>query len=58
MTPLSMTGVVFLITDVLFNEASAAAFAGGAAGLVIVLWYCVPLYWRLTDDGDGGGPRD
>jgi hypothetical protein len=48
---LAMTGVVFLITDVLFNEASAAAIAGAAAGLVIVLWYCVPFYWRLTDRG-------
>jgi hypothetical protein len=47
---LAMTGVVFLITDVLFNEASAAVIAGSAAGVVIVLWYCVPLYWRLTDD--------
>jgi len=54
---LAITGVVFLITDVLFNEASAAVIAGGAAGVVVVLWYCVPLYWRMTDDGedtDGG----
>jgi hypothetical protein len=50
---LAMTGVVFLITDVLFDEASAAVLAGAAAGLVIVLWYCVPLYWRMTDGGAG-----
>jgi hypothetical protein len=49
---LAMTGVVFLITDVLFDETSAAAIAGAAAGIVIVLWYCVPLYWRLTDNAD------
>jgi uncharacterized protein DUF6328 len=49
---LSMTGVVFLITDVLFDETSAALIAGAGAGVVIALWYCVPLYWRLTDDVD------
>ena len=41
---LAMTGVVFLITDMLFNEASAAAIAGAAAGMIVALWYVVPLY--------------
>jgi len=48
---LSITGAVFLITDLLFDESSAAAIAGAVAGAVIALWYVVPLYWRLTDQG-------
>ena len=49
---LAITGVVFLITDVLFDETSAALIAGAGGGIVIALWYCVPLYWRLTDQAE------
>ena len=47
---LAMTGVVFVVTDLLFEVASAAAVAGATAGLVVAIWYALPLYWRLTDD--------
>jgi Family of unknown function (DUF6328) len=44
---LSMTAVLFLITDVLFAGGAAALTAGIAAGLFAVLWFAVPLWRRL-----------
>ena len=49
---LAMTGVVFVVTDVLFDETAAAAIAGATAGLVVAVWFALPLYWRLTDNVD------
>jgi hypothetical protein len=49
---LAMTGVVFVVTDLLFDVTWAAIVAGGAAGLVVAVWYALPLYWRLTDNAD------
>jgi hypothetical protein len=51
---LAMTGVVFLITDVLFDEASAAALAGVTAGVTVLVWYGLPTWWRLTEHDRGG----
>ena len=44
-----MTATVFLITDVLFDEASAAVLAGVTAGATVILWYGLPTWWRLTE---------
>jgi hypothetical protein len=52
---LAITGVVFVITDLLFDETSAAAIAAATAGVVVALWYAVPLYWRMTDDAEDAG---
>jgi hypothetical protein len=50
----AITGVVFLITDMLFDETSAAAIAGATAGLVVALWYALPLWMRATDRVEDG----
>jgi hypothetical protein len=47
---LAMSGVVLVVTDLLFDAAWAAVLAGATAGLVVAIWYALPLYWRLTDD--------
>ena len=46
---LAMTGAVFLITDVLFDESSAAAVAAVTAGAIVLVWYGLPAWWRLTE---------
>jgi len=46
---LAITGAVFLITDVLFDETSAAALAGATAGTIVLVWYGLPTWWRLTE---------
>ena len=48
----SMTCVVYVVTDMLFEATSAALIAAGAAGLVSAVWFALPLYWRLTDSAD------
>jgi uncharacterized protein DUF6328 len=47
---LSMTAVLFLITDVLFEASAAAVTAGIAAGLFALLWFALPLWRRLGSD--------
>jgi hypothetical protein len=47
---LSMTAVLFLITDVLFKASAAAVAAGIAAGLFALLWFALPL-WRRVRSG-------
>jgi hypothetical protein len=42
-----MAGVVLLIADVLFGTAWAAVVAALVAGLLVVLWYGLPLARRL-----------
>jgi heme O synthase-like polyprenyltransferase len=41
-----MTGAVFLITDVLFHAAWAAAIAAAVGGVFGWLWYGLPLFRR------------
>jgi Family of unknown function (DUF6328) len=42
----AMTGVVMLITDVLFGPAATAGTTAGIALLFVVLWYLLPLRRR------------
>lgn len=51
---LSMSGVVFLITDVLFGTAVAAPVAALILGVFVGAWFVVPLSRKLRD----GGERD
>lgn len=44
---LAITGVLFIVTDVLFNTTAAAAVAAVAGCAVIALWYGQPLSRRL-----------
>ena len=45
----SMTGVVFLVTDLLFAGAAAAAVSAVSAGLFAWFWYGLPVLRRLRD---------
>ena len=49
---LSMTGVIMLITDVLFKTATVIAVTSGVAVGFTVLWYGVPFSRRLQIDED------
>jgi hypothetical protein len=44
---LSVTGVVFLVTDVLFDVTAAAITAGCIFGFTVGLWYVLPLSRRF-----------
>lgn len=46
-TAISVTAVVFLITQLLFGVAIGAIVAAGLAGLTVSLWFGLPLYRRL-----------
>jgi amino acid transporter len=46
----AMTGVILLITDVLFKEATVVIVTAGSAGLFVSLWYIYPLTRRLRSD--------
>lgn len=46
-TAVSVTAVVFMITELLFGGIVAAFVAAGIAGLAIVLWFGIPFYRRL-----------
>jgi Family of unknown function (DUF6328) len=50
---LAMSGVVFLITDLLYGSAATAVATAGALGVFAVMWYVIPIWRRLR----GGGPR-
>ena len=45
---LSISGTVFVVTDMLFNETSAAVVAGLTAAFFGWFWYGLPLLRRLT----------
>jgi hypothetical protein len=45
---LAISGTVFVVTDMLFNEASAALLAGVSAAFFGWFWYGMPLVRRLT----------
>jgi hypothetical protein len=45
---LAMSGVVFLITDVLYGSTATAVATGGALLAFSTLWYAIPIYRRLT----------
>jgi hypothetical protein len=45
---LSMIGVVVLITDVIFGALATTLAAAGVAAVLIVLWFVVPTYRRVT----------
>ncbi len=51
---LSIVGAVFLITDMVFDAASAAGAGAGIAAVIAFQWYLVPLYRRLRRRGPGG----
>jgi hypothetical protein len=44
---LAMTGVILLITDVLFKSPTVVIVTAGSAGLFVSLWYLYPLTLRL-----------
>jgi hypothetical protein len=44
---LALSGAAFLVTDMVFETASAAGVAAAIAGVIIVFWYVIPLYRRL-----------
>jgi Na+-driven multidrug efflux pump len=46
----AMSGVILLITDVLYSDTAAAIVTAAVAGLFVVLWYVVPLSRRIRDD--------
>ncbi len=45
---LAMTGVVFLITDVLYSRAFAFVALGITATLFATMWYAIPIVRRLS----------
>ena len=49
---LSMTGVIMLITDVLFKTTMVVVVSAAIAVIFAVLWYLVPLARRLQIDPD------
>ncbi len=40
---LGMTAVVFLVTDLLFNDLVTAVVTGASAGLFAIVWFALPL---------------
>ncbi|HET9672956.1 MAG TPA: DUF6328 family protein [Actinomycetota bacterium] len=50
---LSMSGVVFLITDVLFGTAVAAPVATLVLGIFVGAWFAVPLWRKVRDESPG-----
>ncbi len=50
---LAMAGAVFLVTDVLYEVTSAAITAGAVLGLIVGLWFVLPLTRRFSDHGEG-----
>jgi hypothetical protein len=45
---LAISGSVFVVTDILFNETSAALTAAATAAFFGLLWYGLPLQRRLS----------
>jgi hypothetical protein len=48
---LAIVGVVALITDVIFAALSATLAATGVGLVLVLLWFAVPVYRRLTGAG-------
>jgi hypothetical protein len=46
---LAMSGVILLITDLLYSETTTAIVTAAAVGLFVLLWYVVPLMRRVRD---------
>jgi Family of unknown function (DUF6328) len=46
---LSMIGVVLLISDLLYNQTTAAIVTAAIAGLFAVVWYVIPLFRRVRE---------
>ena len=53
---LAMTGVILLITDVLFKTATVVAVTAALGSLYMVLWYVLPLARRITGDAPDPHP--
>ena len=49
----AMAGAVFLVTDVLYEVTSAAIAAGAVLGLIVGLWFVLPLSRRFYHRGEG-----
>jgi hypothetical protein len=47
---LAMTGVILLITDVLFKTTTVVLVTSGVAAMFATLWYLIPLARRLKAD--------
>jgi hypothetical protein len=50
---ISMVGVIFVVTDVLYHSPAAALVTGVMAGWFAWFWYGLPLSRRLAGEGDG-----
>jgi Family of unknown function (DUF6328) len=48
---LSMIGIVVLITDVIFGVLATTLAAAGVATVLVMLWFVVPTYRRVTTGG-------
>jgi MFS family permease len=44
---ITITAVVYLITELLFGVAVGAIVSAGMAGLIVALWFGLPLYRKL-----------
>ena len=49
----AMTGAVFLVTDVLYEVTSAAIAAAGVLGLIVGLWFVLPMTRRFYHHDQG-----
>ena len=45
----ALSGAVFLVTDLLFHTAATAVAAAATAGLLLWLWYGLPLWRRARE---------
>ena len=50
---LAMTGVVMVITDLLFHDTTVVLVTGGIALVFALFWFVAPLVRRLTSAGEG-----
>ena len=48
----AMTGVILLITDLMFKTPTVVVVVAGSAALFVALWYLYPLARRLTGQAD------
>ena len=48
----AMTGVILLITDVMFRTPTVVVVVAGSAALFVALWYLYPLARRLSGQAD------
>ena len=46
----AMSGVILLITDLLYSSVTAAIITALSAGVFVLLWFVVPLARRVRDD--------